>query len=271
VLASVLAIAAGALTLDAGGNHAPVWDPSTPKEASGSETSAIHFTVRASDPDNDPLTYKLTGLPTGAKAEAGEGAIQVTWAPTSSDLGVYDVTATASDGKTTVSRTIKMVVTEEHESFFMPGVGYALFVPGDPMTYGVFNGFSVEFLAVRWVHQNEKRGPSHGRIYVAFDVLFSTHSAVDPAFLPLLGVDMSFERDPGRRFLIPYFGLEGGAIFQKQTGTLGLMTPLLGLHVYSAKNVEVGLRAGYMLPFSSEQFGQVAGLRARLTADVAFW
>lgn len=252
-------------------NHEPVWDPSTPKEATGSETSPIHFTVRATDADNDPLTYKLSGLPTGAKAEAAEGSVQVSWTPKPNDIGAYTVLATVSDGKTTVTREIKMVVAEEHESFFMPGVGFAFWLPGDVSSYGVFNGFSIEFLAVRWVHQNEKRGPSHGRIYVDFDVLFSTHSAIDPAFVPLLGFDMSFERDPGRRFFIPYFGLEGGALFQKQTTTLGLMTPLAGIHVYSARNVELGVKVGYMLPFTSEQFGQVAGLRARAALDVSFW
>jgi hypothetical protein len=270
VLASVLVLSAGALVFDPH-NHAPVWDPSTPKKATGSETSAIHFTVRATDADNDPLTYNLTGLPTGAKAEAAEGSVQVSWSPTAKDLGVYDVTATVTDGKTTVSRTIQIVVEEEHESYFMPGVGYALWVPGDTSTYGVLQGFSIEFLGVRWVHQNEKRGPSHGRIYIDFDVLFSTEGAIDPAFIPLLGFDLSLERDPGRRFFIPYFGLEGGALFQKETGTLGLMTPFAGVHVYSAKNVEVGVKAGYMLPFTSEQFGQVAGLRARAAVDLSFW
>lgn len=252
-------------------NHAPEWDPSTPKETTGSETSPIHFTVRATDADNDPLTYSLSGLPAGAKAEAAEGSVQVSWTPSAKDLGVYTVKATVTDGKTTVTRDIKLVVEEEHESFFMPGVGYSLWVPGDVGTYGVFNGFSVEFLGVRWVHQNDKRGPSHGRIYVDFDVLFSSHSAIDPAFMPVIGFDLSFEKNPGRRIFIPYFGLEGGAMFQNQTGTLGLMTPLFGVHLYSTKNVELGLKAGYMLPFTSEQFAKVAGLRARLALDVAFW
>lgn len=267
---ATLVLAAGALVFDPN-NHAPDWDPTTPKEATGSETSPIHFTVRATDADNDPLTYSLTGLPAGAKAEAAEGSVQVSWTPTASDLGVYDVKATVTDGKTTVTRVIKIIVEEEHETFFMPGVGYALWVPGDVGTYGVFNGFSVEFLGVRWVHQNDKRGPSHGRLYVDFDVMFSTHSAIDPVFMPLLGFDLSLEKNPGRRFLIPFFGLEGGALFQKQITTLGLMEPFAGVHVYSARNVEIGLRAGYMLPFTSEQFGQVAGFRARATFDVSFW
>jgi hypothetical protein len=270
VLASVLVVAAGALVFDPN-NHAPEWDAATPKESTGSETSAIHFTVRATDADNDPLTYSLSGLPAGAKAEATEGSVQVSWTPTARDLGVYPVKATVTDGKTTVTREIRIIVEEEHESYFMPGVGYTLWVPGDVPTFGVFQGFSIEFLGIRWVHQNDKRGPSHGRVYLDFDVLFTTHAGIDPAFLPLAGFDLSFEKNPGRRFMIPFFGLEGGALFQKQITTLGLMTPFAGVLVYSGHNAEVALRAGYMLPFTSEQFGQVAGLRARLTADLSFW
>lgn len=267
---STLALAAGVLVFDPN-NHAPEWDSSTPKQTTGSETSAVHFTVRASDADNDPLTYSLSGLPKGAKAEATEGAVQVSWSPTADDLGVYKVIATVTDGKTKVEREIKIVVEDEHESYFMPGVGYSLWVPGSTSLYGVFNGFSIEFLGVRWVHQNDKHGPSHGRVYLDFDVLFSTTSNVDPAFMPLLGFDLSIERNPARRWLIPHFGLEGGALFQKQINTLGLLTPFFGVHFWSSRNVEIGVKAGYMLPFTSEQFAQVAGLRARLAADVSFW
>ncbi len=270
VIASALFLAAGVLATDPN-NHAPEWDAATPKEQTGNDTTAIHFVVRATDADNDPLTYNLSGLPTAAKAEASEGAVQVSWTPTADDLGVYKVIATVSDGKTTATREIKLIVEEEHESYVMPGIGFTSWVPGSTSTLGVFNGFSIEFLAVRWVHQNEKRGPSHGSLYVDFDILFSSLGNVDPAFMPVLGFDLSLERNPARRFLIPYFGLEGGALFQKQTTTLGLLTPFLGLHFFATRNFEIGVKAGYMLPFTSDQFSQVAGFRGRLSADLAFW
>jgi len=270
---------AGPIVIDPS-NHAPEWDSSTPNDVSGNDQSTISFTVRATDADNDPLTYSLSGLPVGAKAEASEGAVTVKWKPSADDIGIYKVVATVTDGKTKVDRTIRIVVEEEHESFFMPGVGFSFWLPGNTDRLGVFNGFTIEFLGVRWVHDNEKRGPSHGSIYLDFDVLFSTGAKVpdpiyglkvDPIFMPVLGFDLSIERNPARRFLIPYFGLEGGVMFQQQTGTLGLVLPFAGLHFYSSRNFEVGLKAGYLLPFSSEQFGDVAGLRARLSADLSFW
>ncbi len=271
---AALIIGTGVLVFDPN-NHAPEWDGSTPKEATGSAEHSIHFTVRANDADNDPVTYSLSGLPKDAKAVAAEGAIDVTWTPTEDDVGVYRVMATATDGKSKTERTIKIIVEDEHESFFMPGIGASLWVPGSTALYGAFVGFSIEFLGVRWVHLNDKRGPSHGRIYLDFDVLFSTASTtlnpVDPAFMPVIGFDLSLERNPARRFLIPYFGLDGGALFQKEITTLGFMTAWAGVHFYSTHNVEIGLKAGYMLPFTSEQFAQVAGFRSRLTADVSFW
>lgn len=270
MLASAVFLAAGVLVADPT-NHAPEWDAAVPKEQTGSSTSAIHFVVRATDADGDALTYSLSGLPKDAKAEASEGAVEVSWSPTTDDLGVYHVIATVTDGKTKVDREIKLVVEDEHESYFMPGIGFTTWVPGSTSAYGVFNGFSIEFLGIRWVHQNEKRGPSHGSVYIDFDVLFSSAQNVDAAFMPLIGFDLSLERNPARRFLIPYFGMEGGALFQKQTSTLGLLTPFFGIHFYATRNFEIGVKAGYMLPFTSEQFSQVAGFRGRLSADLAFW
>jgi hypothetical protein len=263
-------ISAGALIFDPN-NHPPEWDPSTPKETSGKEDTSIHFTVRANDADNDPITYTLSGLPKGAKAEALEGAINVSWTPTADDVGVYRVIATATDGKSKVDREIKVIVEDEHESFFMPGIGPSTWVPASTGVYGAFIGFSVEFQAVRWIHQSEKRGPSHGSIYIDFDVLFSTQKAIDPAFMPTIGFDLSLERNPARRFLIPYFGLDGGALFQSQTGTLGFMTAFAGVHLWTTHNVDIGFKVGGFLPFTSQQFAQLVGVRGRFTADLSFW
>ncbi|CAN5587976.1 hypothetical protein BH09MYX1_BH09MYX1_68240 [soil metagenome] len=231
----------------------------------------LSFVVRATDPENDPIRYEVRGLPLAARATAGDGGVKVSWGTADSDAGVYPIEVFASDGTSTVSKKIDLVVAEQSESFFVPGVGYELFVPNDTGKLGFMNGFRIEFLAASYVHKNAKPGPSHGRFFVHFDVLFSSKSDVPASFLPTLGFDFSFERNPGRRFLIPFFGLEGGAWFNGQTGSLAFMQPFLGVHLFTKSNVFIGLRGGYFLPFTSEQFDVVRGVRASATVDLSFW
>ncbi|MFC1944099.1 putative Ig domain-containing protein [Chloroflexota bacterium] len=56
----------------------------------------LQFTVSATDPDLDPLTYSASGLPTGASFNASTRTF--TWTPTADQGGVYQVTFAVSDG-----------------------------------------------------------------------------------------------------------------------------------------------------------------------------
>ncbi len=268
-------IAAGSGT----GSHAPVWEESQ-SDYTTSTKEKVTITLRATDEDADPLTYNVSGLPLNAKAEPGEGSVLVTWTPQESDVGVYHVVATVTDGAHKVPREIKIVVEDEHESFFMPGVGFSMFVPNSPEKLGIFVGARVEILPAAWIHLNEKRGPSHGRVYLAFDILTSTKRGpadlpykgdVHDALIPTIGFDLSLERNPARRWLVPFFGLEGGAFFQLNTGTVACLEPLGGVHLFATQNVYLNLVGGYFLPLSSELFDDVRGVRGRLTFDFSLW
>jgi hypothetical protein len=58
----------------------------------------LSFTISAFDPDNDPLTYKVSKLPSGANFDPSTGTFS--WTPDISQIGIYtDVIFTASDGK----------------------------------------------------------------------------------------------------------------------------------------------------------------------------
>ena len=116
-------------------NHAPEWDRlHTEVKATGSAEHSIHFTVRANDADNDPVTYSLSGLPKRrARPSLRRGAIDGDpGRRPRTTIGVYRVTATATDGKSKLTeRQIKVIVEDEHESFFMPDAAAAsLWVPG---------------------------------------------------------------------------------------------------------------------------------------------
>lgn len=65
--------------------------------------ASVTLALSASDPDGTALTYQATGLPPGLSVNTSSGVIAGTLSGDSA--GVYAVTATASDGALTASRT----------------------------------------------------------------------------------------------------------------------------------------------------------------------
>jgi Putative Ig domain len=260
---------------------APKW--TVAEDTSVKVKEHLEQTFRAEDPEGDPLTYTIEGLPVGATAEANNISastsqpnvgITISWTPGDADVGTYELTLKASDGRHTAERQVKLVVEEEINSFVMPGVEYALYVPNDdhpPEKLGIFQGVTVEFCVWCYIHRTDKRGPSHGKIYISFDLLASTEKTSSALFMANVGFDLSLEKNPARRFLIPFFGGEMGIYYQKQTETLGMTLPFAGLHLWASANFQLNLRAGYLLPFTSGRFDQTRGLRANLGFNVAFW
>ncbi|MEQ1656611.1 MAG: putative Ig domain-containing protein, partial [Nitrospira sp.] len=59
----------------------------------------LQLTVRATDLDQDPLTFTMTGLPTNATIAPGVqyGTAVVSWTPTSEQIGTFTVTIRATD------------------------------------------------------------------------------------------------------------------------------------------------------------------------------
>ncbi len=66
------------------------------------------FTVTATDPNNDPLTFSATGLPSGATFDASSRVFS--WTPTSAQGGIHSVTVSVSDGTTSDSETFSIAV-----------------------------------------------------------------------------------------------------------------------------------------------------------------
>ena len=88
-------------------NRAPVLEQ--PANQTSAEGATVTVALRATDPDNDPLTYSATGLPPRTTINATTGVI--TAAPRFSSAGTYTVRATVSDGRLTHSRTFSWIVT----------------------------------------------------------------------------------------------------------------------------------------------------------------
>jgi len=86
----------GTVTLP--GNNPPVLNSVGPKSIS--ENGLLEFTVSASDPDGNTLSYSAEGLPPGATLSSSTGLFR--WTPGSSAAGSYQVTFAATDNGTPV-------------------------------------------------------------------------------------------------------------------------------------------------------------------------
>ena len=87
-------------------NQAPVLNPVGNKEVN--QGSNLTFTLSATDPDNNPLTYSANGLPMGAALNSTNG--RFSWTPTHNQAGNYLITFIVSDGQLTDSETITVTV-----------------------------------------------------------------------------------------------------------------------------------------------------------------
>lgn len=57
----------------------------------------LHFTVPATDPDNDPVTYSAAALPAGAMINSSNGTFS--WMPTAGQIGSYPITFNVTDAR----------------------------------------------------------------------------------------------------------------------------------------------------------------------------
>jgi hypothetical protein len=89
-------------------NQAPVLDPIGSK--SGYENMTLTFTIHATDPNSDPITYSATNMPATATLGATTGVFS--WTPTFADAGVYSVTFKASDGSLFATETVSITIMD---------------------------------------------------------------------------------------------------------------------------------------------------------------
>jgi len=75
------------------------------------ENGSLGFTISASDPDGDAITYSTPALPAGA-AFINQA---FSWAPDFGQVGTYQVTFTVSDGQAQDSETISITVTNTNQ------------------------------------------------------------------------------------------------------------------------------------------------------------
>lgn len=256
-------------------NHAPEWVNAYDDHEVRVGTH-MDLVLSATDADKDRLTFTAAGLPAGARFSANglePNSARLRWTPTANDIGVHEIELSVSDGRDVNTRVLRVIVEDQWESYLLPGVQYSALFPAARGTWGDFQGISGELLIASWIHRNENRGPSHGRVYLDLDVLRSNHEDVGAALDVTFGFDLSIERNPYRHFLLPYFGLKTGAFTQKSLdgGAIWEATPLLGMYLYADRNVFVTASAGYFIPFSAQYFDALRGTRVTAGVNLSLW
>ncbi len=100
--------ASEAITITVGNvNRAPILNSIGPKSVNEGDT--LTFTIAATDPDGDSLTYEASNLPTGAQFD--KATMTFTWKPTYSQAGSYqNIIFSVTDGSAIASEAITITV-----------------------------------------------------------------------------------------------------------------------------------------------------------------
>ena len=129
---AVITVSAGTTTPPpTGTNTAPVLASIASKTIA--ERSLLTFTLAATDDDGDTITYAAQNKP----AYSSFTGNTFSWRPTFDQQGTYSVTFTASDGKTTVSKTVTITVTNVNRPPVLFTIGAKSIAEGSKVSFTV--------------------------------------------------------------------------------------------------------------------------------------
>jgi hypothetical protein len=256
-----------AIVLEVIQNHAPIF-------FQRAYTLAVNQFGRlvfgADDRDGDELSYRLANLPAGASFDPVLGVLQ--WRPAPDSVGKHRFKVSVSDGMAETKAEFEVEVAPASEdawaTFLQPGVGASAYLPRDPDA-GSFYGGSLRVSLLSWIHRTPAPGPGYGRIYIGGALLASSEPELSPLFSYGMGFEVSFERNPTRRVLIPMYGLELGGLVHDELGSPFQLTPFGGLELFGDAAVSVSARGGYrVVPARLER---LSGAELGLSLDAHLW
>ncbi len=99
------------------------------------EGQLLNFTVSATDPNGDVLTFATTNLPTGAAFNTD--TLAFSWTPYYNQAGLYTVNFQVSDGNLTVSRDVVITVNQVNLPPEMASIGNQTVDEGKPLQFTV--------------------------------------------------------------------------------------------------------------------------------------
>jgi hypothetical protein len=155
---------------------------------------------------------------------------------------------------------------QEYETYMMPGGQATLYKPTGVEKPYIGGGFRLD--VVRWSHHNGDFGPGEGSVFFQASLLQSPSSKHTLGIYEG-GMTLSFEKNPKRRFMIPYFGFTTGGMFADDLPKTGFVQPLAGIHLYAHPNVVADLQGGYVFP--TDEVDRLHGFRAQASIRVHAW
>lgn len=153
--------------------------------------------------------------------------------------------------------------------WFMPGGGYKTYIPKNS-DFGVYHGFNTEFVIYARAKNkcSHYGGPARTKFYSSLSIMASTKSESRDIFFSNVGVNLSFEGKLDRNFLIPYFGLEVGGLYQRDYSSFHF-TPLAGIQLFSTKRIIWSAQGGYQ--YTTKFFDEYSGLSMSTTVNFLLW
>ena len=211
--------------------------------------------------------WRISGLPEGAKFDYDSR--DIIWLSQEKPLGKYPIRIEVRYKGKADELYIEIIINDDTETGFLPAIGASVYSPKTDSEVGTFTGISVQYALFSWIHRNDNSGPCLGQWYLSFDLLESCSDDIEGCFIYGTGVDLSFERNPKRKWLLPYFGAFFGWMNQSDIGYNITFAPRVGIWLYADEYLFVNAGASYLLP--TKTFEEYQGLKATLSVNFSLW
>ncbi|HAN76268.1 MAG TPA: hypothetical protein DCQ31_00100 [Bacteroidales bacterium] len=158
----------------------------------------------------------------------------------------------------------------EWDDYFMPGIGYKMFVPKNIAELGTYKGVMTEFVIYARAKGSKSTysGPARFKTYANLCIMSGDSELSKDIFYSNLGLNLSFEANTNRQFAIPYFGIELGGLFRRDFSTFHF-TPIAGIQLVSSRTVIWNIQGGYQ--YTVKRFDEYSGYLISSTLNILLW
>lgn len=165
--------------------------------------------------------------------------------------------------------------TETWDDWFMPGGGYKIFTPKNK-DLGIYQGFVTEFVtyarSVKKDTSTTKKwnsgGPTRLKTFMNLSIMKSDVATSKDIFYWNCGASVTFEAARKRNYLLPFFGIQTGTLYQRDFGTFHL-TPEVGLYLFANERCMWTVYGGHQ--YTTHEFDEWSGLNAGTSFNFLLW